>query len=138
MPITTDEKETAPSLLYNGQPMRFKPTRVLCLQSHGPLVSDEPEDADIPGLLDDGYSVFVELQPGDGTRYGLLLTSGAGGITVVRIGAWGAGSALLPEGDGSHIAADDCLPLAPRNEWSRVFFAWWLTALLGARPIDAD
>lgn len=124
-----------PKLEYDGLPMRFTPTRIRCLQSFGPLDADEPDDADILDLLADGYSVFVELQPGDGTSYGLLLTSGAAGITVVRIGVWSDGSVLLPRGDSSHIATDDCLPLAPSNKWSRELFAWWLNGLVHSREV---
>lgn len=114
-------------LLYHGTPMTFAPTRVLCLQSHGPLESDEPDDADIFGLLADGYAVFVQLEPGDGTRYGLLFTSGAHGIDVIRIGSPSAGSVRVTL--DRLITADDCGPLAPSNEWSRAFFAWWLNCL---------
>jgi hypothetical protein len=131
----------APPLLYNGQPMKFKPTRILCLQAQGPLDSDEPDDAEVCTLLLDGYAVFVELQPGDGTRYGLLLTTGfaadrkqtvGAGINVTRIGAIADGSLIVPF--GKPPTPKDCIPLAPSNEWTQLFFAWWLTALLGERP----
>jgi hypothetical protein len=114
-------------LLYHGKPMKFAPTRVLCLQSFGPLASDEPADADIFRLLSDGYSVFVELQPGDGTRYGLLLTSGANGINAMRVGSPSDGSVGVTV--DKTLTTDDCRALAPGNLVSRVFFAWWLNRL---------
>jgi hypothetical protein len=117
-------------LEYQGNPMRFEPTRVLCLQSHGPLDSDEPNDANILSLLADGYAVFVELQPGDGTRYGLLLTEAVSGINVMRIGAPARGGSVYVSLGRPAIVEEDCAPLAPSNPWSRVFFAWWLNALV--------
>jgi hypothetical protein len=118
------------TLEYRGIAMRWAPARILCLQAHGPLDADEPADADIFALLADGYSVYVELQPGDGTRYGLLLGAGTdttAAITVMRIGAAADGSVLL-EAD-RELSPDDCRPLAAMNLWSREFFAWWLNSL---------
>jgi hypothetical protein len=116
-----------PRLEYHGQAMVFAPTRILCLQCSGPLDGDEPAHADILQLLADGYSVFVELQPGDGTRYGLLLVSGMHGVSAVRVGAASDGSVSVSL--DKVLTPDDCRPLAPNNEWSRVFFAWWLNCL---------
>ncbi len=124
----------ATELLYHGRPMRLAPTRILCLQAHGPLDADEPTDADILGLLTEGYAVFVQLEPGDGTRYGLLLTADLYAdsecLTVVRIGVPN-GRALFvgPANEGAALQPDECMPLARSNEWSRVFFAWWLNEL---------
>jgi hypothetical protein len=123
------------TLEYRGIAMRWQPTRVLCLQAHGPLDADEPRDADILELLADGYSVYVELQPGDGTRYGLFLGAGVDGlasITVMRAGAPTDGSVLV-EPD-RELTAEDCRPLASHNAWSREFFAWWLNGLRARRP----
>ena len=126
---------TAVALEYHGIAMRWASARILCLQAHGPLDADEPKDADIFGLLADGYSVYVELQPGDGTRYGLMLGAGVDGIasiTVMRIGAPADGSVLL-EPD-HELGPEDCRPLAAMNLWSREFFAWWLNGLRALHP----
>jgi hypothetical protein len=126
------------TLDYHGIPMRWAPARILCLQAHGPLDADEPRDADLFGLLADGYSVYVELQPGDGTRYGLILGAGVdrlAAVTVMRIGAPADGSVLV-EPD-HELTAEDCRPLAAMNLWSRTFFAWWLNELRARRPAPA-
>ena len=123
------------TLHYRECVMRWQPTRILCLQAHGPLDADEPKDADIFGLLADGYAVYVELQPGDGTRYGLFLGAGVDGIaslTVMRIGAPADGSVIV-EPD-RELTAEDCRPLAAMNLWSREFFAWWLNGLRALHP----
>lgn len=115
-------------LAYHGRAMKFEPTRILCLQAFGPLDGDEPEGADILGLLGDGYTVFVELQPGDGTRYGLLLTGAPGRFSVMRVGGHSTG-AITVEREVLTTAAM-CEPLAPFNTWSQEFFAWWVNKLL--------
>ncbi len=115
------------TLEYHGTPMAFQPTRVLCLQAHGPLEADEPEDADILELVTAGYSVFVQLEPGDGTRYGLLLSRTADGLSVMRIGDVGDGATTVIH--GRPVGQLECSPLAPYNQWSRIFFAWWLNRL---------
>lgn len=123
------------TLDYRGIAMRWAPARVLCLQAHGPLDADEPASADVFALLAEGYSVYVELQPGDGTRYGLMLGAGVDGIasiTVMRIGAAADGSVLL-EAD-RELTAEDCRPLAAMNLWSRELFAWWLNGLRALHP----
>lgn len=121
-------------LIFQGKYMKFAPTRILCLQAHGPLDADEPSDAGILDLLANGYSVFVQLEPGDGTRYGLMLTGGAYGdnrVYATRVGSPGEGSVEVQLEQGQWLVPDDCIPLAPGNEWSRVFFAWWLNQLRG-------
>jgi hypothetical protein len=114
-------------LKFHDALMRWSPTRVRCLQAGGPLDADEPPDTDLFSLLRDGYAVFVELQPGDGTRYGLLLTSGAHGINVMRIGALSDGSVRLSLDHA--MRPEDCTALAPANEWTRMLLAWWLNEL---------
>jgi hypothetical protein len=126
------------TLEYHGRPMAFAPSRTLCFDPHGPLDGDEPIDGSSPDyvgwqlaqFMDDGYSVFVELQPGDGTRYGLLLNGdGHGGMVVARVGCWSEGSVWLRSGVA--VKVSECAPLAPTNAWSCVFFAWWLNTLRG-------
>src|SRR3990167_10204085 len=108
--------------------MRWSPTKVRCLQVHGPLEEDEPLDGLDPfRLLADGYTLFVQLEPGDGTRYGLLLTSGAHGINVMRVGAPSDGSVRLSL--DRTMRPEDCIALAPGNEWTRTLLAWWLNKL---------
>lgn len=122
-------------LEYMGRPMRLEPTEVICLQSHGPLESPEPRDADILELLNDDYAVFVELQPGDGTRYGLVLTGNSERFTVMRVGSRSEGAVTVAR--GITLTPAICTPLAPSNDWTRVFFAWWLNALVRVQSAEA-
>lgn len=122
----TVEMEVA-RLEYHGRAMRWAPTRIRCLQAFGPLDMDEPVDTDIFYLLGEGYSVFVELQPGDATRYGLLLTSGAYGVNATRVGSACDGSVRVAL--DVKVTQEMCAVLAPFNEWTQIFFAWWLNEL---------
>lgn len=117
----------AETLEYQGKALRWAPTKIRCLQAFGPLEADEPLDADLFELLAGRYSVFVELQPGDGTRYGLLLTSGAYGINAMRVGEPCDGSVRVQL--DVKLTPLMCATLAPFNQWSQIFFAWWLNEL---------
>ena len=118
------------SLDYFGKPMKVEPTRVRCIAQHGPLEGDEPSSIhDIRFLLDSGYTMFVNLQPGDGTQYGLLLAPLAQrqrGCTVMRVGP--ANGAVVVSPDVA-LQPEDCAPLS-NNPWSQQFFAWWLNHLV--------
>lgn len=114
-------------LAYHGRAMKLTPTRILCLQAHGPLDGDEPPDVNILGLLADDYTVFVELQPGDGTRYGLLLSGPSSRFTVMRVGGYGTGAISVVRGEP--VTSAMCEPLCPFNGWTQEFLAWWLSAL---------
>jgi hypothetical protein len=128
-PSTTGTAPAEPAPLhYFGTAMKWCPTRVLCLQSHGPLDANEPPDADIRDLLDERYTVFVELQPGDGSRYGLLLVPGPAGVTVAQVGSYDGCAVRLAY--GVPVTREACLALAPNTLWSQELFAWWLTRLV--------
>ena len=125
----------ARDLSYNGTPMEWKPKRILCLQPFGPLAMNEPENANILDILADGnYSVFVNLQPGDGTQYGLLLGMGSDDtFTATSVGVVSTGGIVVDL--NVPMTPQDCRPLAPNSHWSRVLLAWWLNGLRCGRTM---
>lgn len=117
-------------LLYNGKPMKWAPKRVLCLQAHGPLDGDEPDHTDILALVALGYSVFVMLEPGDGTRYGLMIVGNGEQVVVTRVGARSRGAVVARLGFG--LPERDCAVFG--EGWTPTFLAWWIAGLVaGAR-----
>lgn len=84
-------------------------------------------------LIDHGR-VFVELQPGDATRYGIVIVTG---ITAVGAGPdrwWvfttnlsNTGAACVWPG---HVGPYDLEVFS--NDWSRVFLASWLNVFAAA------
>jgi hypothetical protein len=78
-------------------------------------------------ILEDGYGLIVELQPGDGTRYsvilsptrdGFILTTTGGMTDHPIIGTWDRGVSATLDGE----------PLS-RNAWTATFLAWWAQTL---------
>ena len=124
----------APKLLYHGRPMAFAPINVSVLHLIQTLHKGTPQ--------------VVVLEPGDATRYMLLLlpldlgdevSSYLGDLGIpaaeadrylfvsklshdVCLGTW------VPFGPDVHVGTYDVTDLTP-NEWSRELLAWWLTHL---------
>lgn len=90
-------------------------------------------------LLHQGMQVHVQLEPGDGTRYDLLLTwlpavrtafhlgdEARDGLLVTRVvGGQVVGSAVYGWFSYGAIAR-----IANGNEWSAELLSWWLDELL--------
>lgn len=119
----------APLTYHNGAEMKLAPVNL-------------PYD-DVISALRGNAPVVVILEPGDATRYTLLLQPvampfiggylGAFGIPaydadryllVTRLGSQGMRTVWLPLHDGP-IAEHHVAGLTA-NEWSRALYAWWL------------
>ena len=122
------------TLEYHGRPMEFLPINVL--PSH------------LIRLFHQGLPQTIILEPGDATRYTLLLLPlGLGDNVGAHLDAIG-----IPPSEADHyifvskLSCDECLgtwlPFGPgvevgtydvveltTNEWSREFLAWWFTEL---------
>lgn len=114
-------------LAYHGRMMAWKPTRVQCMKPSRVLVPEPPDHLDLRMLLHDGYSIVVELQPGDATMYGLVLSPTPDGAVAVRVGIASPGACVLRW--GSKVDFADAVAIAGGNVWSAEFLAWWLTRL---------
>ena len=93
----------------------------------------------------------LQLEPGDGTHYALLLTPCDRPRIAPFLGRWGIPLddaadwyhvAKLGEGHGFVAANREVGPYdfeeLARNDWSRVFFAWWFNELRAARSTVAS
>ncbi|KKN88120.1 hypothetical protein LCGC14_0251920 [marine sediment metagenome] len=117
---------------YQGKPMTFDPTNISVLR--------------VVQLLYRGTPQVVILEPGDATRYVLLLVPLGTGIAPY-LGDYGilsresnqylfvsklAGEECLgtwiPFGQDRVVRTHNVVPLS-NNEWSRQFLAWWFTSL---------
>jgi hypothetical protein len=122
------------TLDYNGRPMEFVPINVL--------------PSRMLQLLHQGTPQVVILEPGDATRYTLLLLPldlgdnvsahlDSVGIPPNSCDEYLFVSALsdqlsrgewLPFGPGRTVGTYDLVNIST-NEWSREFLAWWFTEL---------
>ena len=121
-------------LEYRGKKMEFVPVNVL--------------PSDMIRLIHQGVPQVVILEPGDATRYTLLLIPLDRGDNVVghldSIGIQGEDAerylfvsklspdacpgTFVPFGPDATVGTYDVLDLTS-NEWSRELLAWWLTSL---------
>lgn len=108
-------------LFYNKRSMKTEPVGLLTMNAAATLLkANQP--------------VMVCLEPGDMTRYDLLIVpcggvgmrSTAFGYSTLKNGLFvhlvGEGSAVIP--DLSDVSEDDFVKL-DNNEWTRTFMAWW-------------
>ncbi len=115
------------ALVYHGRPMAWTPSRVRCIHGGTVLAADEPEGGplsrlrQIVGLLRDGYGCVVELQPGDGTRYSLVLLPLHDGFLAGLTGTRRIGSPRA--WFGKPFVFED------ENPWTAAFISWWASAL---------
>lgn len=120
----TSRGELAPPLEYHGKPLTWEPinTSVLIL---------------LDGLSG-GFTKFVELDPGDATRYELLITWVPHLRTAFRFDEPGDHLLVVRLISGDPIAVSlfgyavfgGAGRLANGNEWSAVLLNWWLDELL--------
>lgn len=113
---------------HNGRAMQWEPVN----RSGDDLVQD----------LGRGFQCFVQLEPGDGTRYDLLLTWPAARLEreafhlsasearytmlVIRLrGGDVAGATLYGSMNYGAVKA-----IASGNEWTAAFLEWWLEELV--------
>lgn len=111
--------ESIPPLLYHGRPMKLDPV-------------DEPLSA-LKERMAKGQPIYAKLEPGDGTRYELIVTHLPHyGTLVARIdyGVERVRGVYL----GDHFPARELVPMCGPNPWTRTFLDWWLHALLGMPP----
>ena len=115
------------ALEYHGIQMNPTPTRVVTIDVMGPLASDEPAELESFRFLAEGdMALSVELQPGDGTRYGLVLVRVRDGFTVNLIGQWATSGIVVRWGEV--VRPLDAAPLS-ENGWTIQLMAWWLTGV---------
>lgn len=118
------------TLEYNGRPMRWDPINVSPERIQACLDVDEP--------------VVVQLEPGDATRYTLMLvpspvmpwlrgfgipeTEADLWLLVVKLASDGRrdGWAWVPWRPGAEVGTHDVAEL-DQNEWSQELLSWWLT-----------
>jgi hypothetical protein len=126
-------------LEYLGKKLTWSPTRLHCIHVSGPLLNSEF----IPGseeytaglirrLLFENYAIYVELQPGDATRYGLILHPMQEGFIVTRLGGKIDWPLLVNwhEELSDPITSTEALSLG--NPWTAKVLYWWLDNLLRA------
>lgn len=120
------------TLAYHpNTPLLWRPTAVRCISAGRPLQEDEPSlisADDIRALLEDGYGLIVELQPGDATRYSLVLAPTADGAVVCMTGRAKDIAGPYRMAWSVPVTEVDVVDLH-RNEWSRRLIAWWLEEL---------
>lgn len=101
-------KEIEP-LLYNGRPMAIEPHNMAL--------------AMVAGCLKDGQSVMVQLEPGDGTHYGILITP-----------AWA--DSVAPDMFYAFKGGTDVWDIPSiKHHWTRQVFAWWFSILWNTAPL---
>lgn len=100
-------------LRYGRVPMRREPINISWA---GLIERMRREDA-----------VRVVLEPGDGTRYDLVLARVGGALFLTRyVGGDSAGTELVNEWSAATVARI----LSCGNSWSEQLLAWWLRELL--------
>lgn len=121
------------ALRYGNKPMRWTPTAVRAVSAGHPLGGDELDldVRDVRALLGDGYALIVELQPGDATRYSVLLSPweqpASAGFVLTTSGG-GMWEPLTVEWNNPLAPADD-LGRHFANPWSNRFLIWWAEEL---------
>ncbi len=125
-------------LLHGGKPMTFEPINTTVEQLITGLLCGEPQ--------------AVVLEPGDMTRYTLLLVpltgdgvaphlSGIGVpesevstyLFVSKLGADPCRGAFVPMYPGYTVSAHSTAPLSD-NTWTQELLAWWFTRLYALLP----
>jgi hypothetical protein len=114
----------------SGDLLTWTPRRVHSVQGGRPLDIREPPHwlapAAVRRLLEAGYGLIVALQPGDGTRYSMILSPTVGGFVLTTTNS----DALGPYDVAwaSETSADEAVCLG-RDEWTRTLLAWWCEEL---------
>lgn len=125
-----------PALLYNGRQMNPEPRNPPGLG----LALDLKSVARLLQL--DAYPLIVELEPGDGTYYNLLIVPAWSEFTTTHLGRYGIPPdktrdflivTKLSDGESqTFFAADDVGEWdlhGIENNWSRELIVWWLRFL---------
>lgn len=104
---------------YFGKPLRWEPVR-----------SDEPDCAE---AVRQGVPLYVVLEPGDGTRYDLVVSRLA---RAERLPGEPMQFVVSRIQSGTHVASQlfdaekpDASAIANGNDWSATVLAWWLSEL---------
>lgn len=121
------------TLAYRGSPLTtdtlYPPTR------------ETIELDELRATLKGGHHTYVHYEPGDYTRYDLVLTpiaqANQRAVIVTRlVGGYIAGCAVLWDwerrGHDEFAMEEAARLLSNGNDWTTQLFAWWLTALCTA------
>lgn len=111
--------ETAIELKYHGTPMKVEPRNISMDSARATLRNFQP--------------VYCVLEPGDGTRYE---------VVVMYMRGYGYMFCRVDRGEdkvrgvylSDHYHPDELIPAAGRNDWTLVLLDWWLRQLLGMKP----
>lgn len=122
----------------------------LTLEHYGKPMRADPQNMPIGYVVSsllDGHSVYVDLQPGDGTRYELLLqpldaflydqtgTVGVpswepGYLLVTRlIGGQPVASVIIGAVPDESLGMSELMPLSHGNAWTLDLLTWWLACV---------
>ncbi len=118
-------------LAYHGRPLHF-PAIVLVhgLTPSGPFESPEPPEVEsILTILRARYTALVAIEPGDGTRYGLLLSFGGRAPSFALYLARVEGGPSVRIDLERAMTTEDMRPLANGNDWTAACLAWWANEL---------
>ena len=112
----------AAPLLYHGKPMDLRPRNISVLQ--------------VRQYLDNNLTTNVVLEPGDGTRYTLVLAPAALLVWVIRTETAGDLNSdaigVVPVGRWcGAVTAFDLQPLTRGNEWTGLVLAAFLNTIVG-------
>jgi hypothetical protein len=122
----------------------------LSLAYHGRAMNAEPTNmalADVAERLRQGHPVYVDLQPGDGTRYEFVLLPldgvMSGGGDLVGVPDWEPGhlmvtrlvgpdpvaSVIISAVPDEALGLSEFVPLSRNNEWTVMVLEWWTARL---------
>lgn len=111
-------KEALPALLYHGKPMEPEPINLRLSEIYPRLATGQP--------------IHAVLEPGDATRYELV---------IMWLLHYGYFVARIERGDDTprgvylaeHYDIEELLPLGS-NPWTIQVFDWWIRIALGMPP----
>jgi len=119
-------------------------TELELLQYHGRAMDPKPINTTVRRLAEGlaaGQTLVAQLEPGDGTFYGLLVSPAWSPYLERELGRFGVPQrsardflivTYLRDSGGEQFFATDRVEgfdLPTRNEWTRTLLAWWLRGL---------
>lgn len=123
------DSNTPETLHYGGTPMLWTPCSVRCISGGESLRQDEPGGLtpwDLRDMLSSGYGLIVRLEPGDATRYSVVITPLRDGFVLGTTGGVAVGSVQI---NWHTPTPPEHFRVLSSNEWTQQFLHWWSEVL---------
>lgn len=137
---TINRTATARVAPHSTQHTGWEPMKDYPLTRYGQEMTPEPMNTRIHLVqiaLHQGVPIRAVIEPGDATRYELVVTNlFTRGIIVTRIDGTHSTTVHLDGMDAN--TREDLIPLCNRNHWTQEVLYWWLTIAMDVEYLDED